>query len=492
MLKRLTITLLGIVFLLVAVLLVNSYRQGSRQIDVPAVAPIAVDADAAAQRLAGAVRIRTISYDDKRGVSADEFRKLHAYLEQHYPKAHSILRREVIADLSLLYSWEGTEPAAKPIVLMAHQDVVPIAPGTEKDWKFEPFAGTIDDGFVYGRGTWDDKGNLFAIMEAVELLVAQGFKPHQRIYLAFGHDEEVGGEMGAKQIAALLKSRDVKADFVIDEGLLITDGALKGLDRPVALVGIAEKGVLTLSLTATTTGGHSSMPPRSTAIGMLSSALARLEKDQMPASISGATAALFATIAPEMDFANRVLLSNLWLFGPLVRAQLEKRASTNAMLRTTTAPTVFHAGNKENVLPDHAEARVNFRLAPGDTQEAVIAHTVRAIDDPAVRVDRAKGAANSEASAVSATNARPYQLIARTVRELFPGTLVAPALMIGATDSRHMREITDHVFRFSPVRATAEDLPRFHGTNERMSVKNYTELIAFYHRLLINAARIAE
>ena len=288
--RRVAFALLGIVVLLVGVLLLNTYRHGSRQLDVSPVKPVAIDVNAAAERLAGAVRMRTISYDDRPLASAEEFQKLHAYMKERYPKAHAVLQREVIAESSLLYTWEGTDAAAKPIVLMAHQDVVPISPGTEKDWKFEPFAGTIRDGFVWGRGTWDDKGNLFAIMEAVEMLVAQGFKPRQRIYLAFGHDEEVGGEKGAKQIAALLKSRGVNADFVLDEGLVITDGVLKGLDRPVALIGIAEKGFLTLTLSTTTTGGHSSMPPQSTAIGILSAALARLEQHPMPASISGTTA----------------------------------------------------------------------------------------------------------------------------------------------------------------------------------------------------------
>ena len=194
MLKQATIALFGIVLLLVGVLLINTYRQGSRQMEVPSVAAVAIDADAAARRLAGAVRIRTISYDDKPGVSAEEFRELHAYLKQHYPNAHAVLNREVVANLSLLYTWDGIEAAAKPIVLMAHQDVVPIAPDTEKDWKFEPFAGAIRDGFVWGRGTWDDKGNLFAIMEAVEMLATQGFKPRQTVYLVFGHDEEVGAK----------------------------------------------------------------------------------------------------------------------------------------------------------------------------------------------------------------------------------------------------------------------------------------------------------
>jgi carboxypeptidase PM20D1 len=486
MVKRILLVLAAPIVLLLLALAINTLRHGSRQIEVAPAPTLALDENAAAQRLAAAVRLRTISFDGRDAASAGEFRKLHALLEKSFPRAHAVLKREAVNELSLLYTWPGSDAAARPIMLMAHQDVVPIAPGTERDWQADPFAGEIRDGFVWGRGAWDDKANLFAIFEAIETLAAAGFRPRQTLYIASGHDEEVGGEQGARAIAALLQSRGVRLDFVVDEGLLITEGILKGLDRPAALIGIAEKGYLTLALAAKARPGHSSMPPPETAIGMLSAALARLEDRQMPAAIRGVAAEMFDTIAPEMGGLNRVLLSNLWLFGPVVKSQLEKGASTNAMLRTTTALTVVQGGNKENVLPGRAEALVNFRILPGDTGDGVTAHVKATVANEAISVARS-GHAN-EPTPISPSAAPSYRLINRTIRELFPGTVVAPGLMIAATDSRHMAPIADAIYRFSPVRAKSEDLPRFHGTNERISIANHAELIRFYHRLLLNAA----
>jgi carboxypeptidase PM20D1 len=486
MLKKMAYGALALVLTLILMIGVNTLRHGSRQMVVPPAPLLSLDTDAAAQRLAAAVRLRTVSHDGQDGASAAEFQKLHVLLEKSFPRVHAGLRREVVGGHSLLYTWPGSDPKAKPILLMAHQDVVPIAPGTEKDWQADPFGGEIRDGFIWGRGAWDDKANLVGIFEAVEMLLAAGHQPRQTVYIASGHDEEIGGESGAMAIVALLKERGVRLDFVLDEGLLITEGVLKGLDAPVALIGTAEKGYLTLALTATATPGHSSMPGPETAIGMLSAALTRLEERQMPAAFRGVAQELFDTIAPEMTGLNRVLLSNLWLFGPVVKAQLERSASTNAMLRTTTALTVVQAGNKENVLPGRAEALVNFRLLPGDTVEGVTAHVQNATANDKIAVRRA-GKTPSESSPISPTASPSYQLINRTIRELFPGTVVAPGLMIGATDARHFLGIADAVYRFSPVRARPEDLPRFHGTNERISVTNYGELIRFYHRLLSNA-----
>jgi carboxypeptidase PM20D1 len=485
--RKIALLVLALLAVLTVAVAANTLRHGSRQIEVAPVASIALDEQAAARRLAAAVRLRTISYDGEPEASAAEFRRLHALLRKSFPRAHAALKREVVNELSLLYAWPGSDPAAQPIMLMAHQDVVPIASGTERDWLAEPFAGEIRDGFVWGRGAWDDKANLFAIFEAVETLAASGFKPRQTIYIASGHDEEIGGERGARAIAALLQSRGVRLAFVLDEGLLITEGVLKGLDRPVALIGTAEKGYLTLALAAKARPGHSSMPPPETAIGMLSAALARLEDRQMPAAFRGVAAEMFDTLAPEMHGVNRLLLSNLWLFGPVVKSQLEKGAATNAMLRTTTALTVVQGGNKENVLPGRAEARVNFRILPGDTVEGVTAHVRQVVANEAIAVGPGGKQAN-EPTPVSPSAAPSYRLIARTVRELFPGTVVAPGLMIAATDSRHMAPIADAVYRFSPVRAKSEDLSRFHGTNERISVANHAELIRFYHRLVQNAS----
>ncbi|MEP7300802.1 MAG: M20 family peptidase [Caldimonas sp.] len=461
----------------------------SRQLSVAPVVPVAVDAVAAGERLAGAVRLKTIASATDLAANAAEFEALHAHLQASFPKLHAALRREVVGRFGLVYTWSGSDPKAPPIALMAHQDVVPVAPGTEGDWQEPPFSGAVKGGFVWGRGAWDDKCNVMSILEAVELRVAAGFQPRQTVYLVFGHDEEVGGEHGAAQVARLFKERGIRLAYVLDEGLLITEGALKGLDKPVALVGIAEKGYLTVQLSARAAPGHSSMPPPragDSAIGMLSAGLVRLEERQMPLAIRGLAQDMFESMAPEMTGLNRVFLSNLWLFRPVVESQLQKMASANATLRTTTALTIVTAGNADNVLPGRAEASVNFRLLPGDSSDDVVRHVAETLANPAIRVEKAAGF--SEPSKVAAIDSPGYRAINRTVRQLHPEIVVAPGLMIGATDSRHFDAVADNVFKFSPVRARPEDLARFHGTNERISTANYVELIQFYHQLIGNAS----
>ncbi|WP_218511043.1 M20 family peptidase [Variovorax sp. dw_308] len=484
MIKRIFQVLLLAVLLLAAAVAVKTWRTPSRQLAVRPVAKLDIDAQAAAKRLSGAIPFRTVSsLDDPKGNNA-EFDKLHAYLAEKFPKLHASLKKEVIGDKALLYTWQGSDPARKPVALMAHQDMVPIAPGTEKAWSVEPFSGEIKDGYIWGRGTLDNKGNLLAQMEAIELLIGKGFKPKQTIYLIAGDDEEVTGLRGALPIAELLKSRGVELDWVLDEGLLVLDGVLPGLRQPAALIGLAEKGYATFFLTLDTAPSHSSMPAQHTAIGGMSKALANLEAHQMPGAIKGVAGEMFGTLAPEMSGVNRVMLSNLWLTAPLVQGQLEKSPSSNAMLRTTTALTIVRAGNKDNVLPGRAEAAVNFRVLPGDTLASVEAHLRKTLDNDAIQIKAYPG--NSEPSPVSPTDSTGYHTIEQTVRQAFPDAVVAPGLMTAATDSRHMSLISKSVYRFSPFRMKSEDLARFHGTNERVSIANYAEMIGFYHQLLLN------
>ena len=492
MIKKILLAVLAAVLLLAAAVAVNTVRKGSRQLSVPPLPPLAIDENAVAQRLAQAVRLKTVSSASDAQLNADQFEALHALLEKQFPLVHARLKREVVGGLSLLYTWPGSDPQAKPILLMAHQDVVPIAPGTEGDWQQPPFSGAVADGYVWGRGSWDDKGNLLSQLEAVELLLKSGWQAPRTVYLAYGADEEVSGQRGAAQIAALLKSRGAQLDFVIDEGLLVLDGVMPGLKQPAALVGIAEKGYMSVQLTVSATPGHSSMPPPkgSSAIAMMAAALSNLENQQMPAAIRGVAGEMFDTLAPEMSGFSRVALSNLWLFGPLVQRQLEGAGSTNAMLRTTTALTIVNAGNKDNVLPGRAEATVNFRILPGDTREGVMQHVHGAVD-AAVPADHLKLEAlpgAKEASKVAPTGSPQYRVLNQTIREVFPDALVAPGLMVAATDSIHYEPISDHIFKFSPVRANGEDLKRFHGTNERLAVKNYADAIRFYHRLIMQMA----
>jgi carboxypeptidase PM20D1 len=396
-----------------------------------------------------------------------------------------VARNLLIGQHALLYVWPGTDLQAVPIALLAHEDVVPVAPGTHGDWAQAPFSGAISDGFVWGRGAWDDKGNLMAIMEAVELLARSGFRPRQTVYLAFGADEELGGEDGAARIAARLKAQGVRLGLVLDEGLLITHGLVPGVRKPVALIGLAEKGYTTLQLTAKGQPGHTSMPPRHSAIGILSEAITRVEAQQMPAHLEGVPKAMFEALAPEVSGAQRWILSNLWLTGPLVISQLEKTPSANAMLRTTGVATVIQSGDRENVLPGVATASVNFRLLPGDRSDAVLAHVRQVLSGLDVQLERLPQV--SEASPMSPSQSRGFELVARSLRELQPDVVVAPGLLMGGTDARHYAAVSDVILRFSPVHASAADLGRFHGSNERISLANYAQMIQFYERLLRNA-----
>jgi len=489
MIKRLLPGLLALLLLLAAALTVNTLRQGSKQVQVPALAPLTVDSAAVAESLAVAVRAKTVTgLLDPRGVVA-EYDTLHAHLSVRYPLAHAALEHELVGGHSLLFTWRGSDSQAKPIALLAHQDVVPVAPGTESLWQKPPFSGLIDGGFVWGRGTLDNKSNLIAQMEAVEMLVKSGFKPRRTVYLVFGHDEEVGGRDGALAVAALLKQRGVRLDFVLDEGMIITEGILPGVKSPLALIGLAEKGGMSLRLTAKTAPGHSSMPPTavgSSAIGMLAGALARLDQHPVPGGIRGVAGEMFAAVAPELPFTQRLPMSNLWLLRPLVESLLSKGPATNAMLRTTTAMTIFNAGNKENVLPGQAEAVVNFRLLPGDSSAAVIDHVRRVIADDRITIKPLSEPA--EASRISSAGAPAYQLVERTVREVFPDALVAPGLVIVGTDSRHFEDVADQVYRFMPIRFTPDDLPRLHGTDERIAITQLADMVRFYHRLLAQGA----
>ncbi len=472
--------------ILAGVLLFNVATHSSRQIQVAAVSRVQVDEQAAAARLGEAIRFQTISNALNPDAGADALRGLQAHIAKSFPAFHAAAKREVVANYSLLYTWEGSDPKAAPIALLAHQDVVPLAPGTTKDWQQPPFDGVIADGFIWGRGSWDDKGNLYSMLEAAEQMSKAGFRPKRTIYFAFGHDEEVGGTQGAKAIAALLASRGVRLDFVLDEGLLITEGLVKGLDKPAALIGVAEKGYATLVLTAHATPGHSSMPPRDTAIGTMSAALARLEDHRLPMQIRGAVAEMFDTLAPEMKGLSRVVLSNLWLFKPLVLREFEKTGPTEATVRTTTALTIFNAGDKDNVLPGNAAATVNFRLIPGDTQASVTDHVRRTIANDRISIEPSPG--NADPTPVTASSGESYRALNRTIREIFPDVIVAPGLMVAATDSRHYTGLTDTILRFTPVRANADDLKRFHGTDERLSIEGYADMIRFYRRLIENTA----
>ncbi len=481
--RRVVLGLAGVVLLLLGTATVRALLVSSRQVAVAPVARFELDEAKAAARLSGAIRFATVW-----GLAGDDgqaFAGLRQYLRATWPAVDEKLEREELAQ-SVLLTWKGADPAAAPVVLMAHQDVVPVDPVTASKWTQGPFSGELDGGFIWGRGALDDKASLCAIHEAVASLVSEGFVPRRTVYLAFGHDEEVQGT-GATAIVERLASRNIKPRWVLDEGSGITDGVVKGLRLKAALIAVGEKGFFTVELKVEGEGGHSSMPPKQTQAGILAAAITRLEASPSPASFDGPVGDFFDTLAPEMPFGPRLVLANRWLFGPVLKQQLLSVPATAATLRTTTAVTMLASGVKDNVLPNTAWAAVNFRIRPGETRESVLARVREVVADPRVTVTGRDATLSSDPSVLSPVDAEGYRVIERTIRGVFPDTLVAPNVSNGASDSRFFTRICPQVYRFVPVILRAEDLPRIHGIDERVGVAAYADMVRFYRQLLKDA-----
>jgi carboxypeptidase PM20D1 len=446
--------------------------------------PVAVDVGAAAQRLCQAIRFRTVSHQDKAEDQPVEWDRLHAWLQGAYPAVHAVMTREVISGHTLIYTWKGSEPALAPIVLMAHQDVVPVTPGTEKDWRHPPFDGVVAEDAVWGRGAIDDKGSLITLFEGAELLAARGFTPHRTVLIVSTHDEEARGE-GASAVAAWMKARGLQAEFVLDEGMaVITDNPVTG--GPIALIGVAEKGYATLSVVARTPGGHSSSPPQDAGGAvLLSRAVVAIAEHPFPLEFKGPGAALLETLAPTGPWALRMAVANRWLFEPLIIRQAAATPAGAALLHTTIAPTMLRGSPKENVLPQDATAWINYRIAPGDTSDTVLAHTRAAVGDLPVEISWVK--TPDEPSPISSTRSRGWNVLAALAGEM-TGAPVSPGLVTAATDSRHLQPVTTDVYRFQPMTFSLASIQMIHGTNEHMTLQNLEFAVQFYARLIETAA----
>jgi len=476
--------LVALIAILVVSLVAKAMMTPSRQVPSEPFEALSVNADTAVAHLSEAIRIHSVSSAVPALFDREKTREFHVFLEKAYPAAHAALKREVVGDFSLMYTWTGRDPARKPILLLAHMDVVPVDEFRAQSWAQDPFGGAVADGFVWGRGTLDDKGSLVAIMEAVEALVASGFQPERTIYLCFGHDEELGGPVGATSMAALLAERGIKAEFTLDEGMGMMDGIVPGMKQPLAIVALAEKGFLTLTLSVEHKGGHSSNPPEHSAVGILAAAVTRLENQQMPASLEGPFRGMFEAAGPEMEFPLRVVTANLWLLEPLVVKMLLADPSTASALRSTTAVTMFESGVAPNVLPTHAQATVNFRIMPRDTVEGVIEHARKVINDERVKIEVAVA---TPPSPVSDPASPSFALLARTIRQVFPDVAVAPGMDLGGSDAKHYVHVSEQVYRFWPFYMADADTKRLHGTDERLAVDNYLKAIQFYVQIIRNA-----
>jgi carboxypeptidase PM20D1 len=479
--KRALLVVLLIIVALAAVVVVRALTLDSRQIAVAPAPALRLDREAAVARFSRAIRFRTVSHDP----ATFERDAFIGWLAEAYPRVHGAMRKEVVGSGALLFTWAGSDPSLPPLLLMGHYDVVPVEPGTK--WTHDAFSGAVVDGYVWGRGTLDDKISVIGLLEAAEMLLAENHRPRRTILVAFGADEEIGGENGAAGIARLLASRGVKLDAVIDEGGVITIDSVKGAPKPVAMIGIAEKGMASVELRARGAGGHSSMPPPRTEVGTIAAAVDRVQRQPFDAGVKGAAAAMLEWLAPEMPFAQRVLFANAWLFAPLLEVEAKRSATMNATLRTTTAPTIISGGVKDNVIPADARAVINFRILPGDTVQNVVDHVRSAVGDEHVQV-RLDGKA-WEPSPVSDPESGQFRALQTTIAETFPDTIVTPFLVVGATDARYFRSLSPNVYRFVPVAIAQSDLSRVHGTDERIAVDAYVKAIGFYRQLMLNMGR---
>ncbi|MDQ7048815.1 MAG: M20 family peptidase [Enterobacterales bacterium] len=481
--------LIILLVLLSSVLLYRTFQFQQDKVNYDKINLISMDYEAAVKRFAQSLQIKTISYQNPEDRDPNAIIEFHQFLLQSFPRLHQQLELTKINQYSLLYHWKGesdlnqhqTKP--KPILLMAHFDVVPINPSTLDQWQYPPFDGVVAEQTIWGRGALDDKSAVVSLMEAVEQLISSGFKPNRDIYISLGHDEEVGGLEGAAKTAEYLKSKAVEFEFVLDEGGFLTQDIIKGVKLPIGVIGVAEKGYLSLKLTTQSAGGHSSVPPDITSIGRLSRALVAIEEHPFKPRLVAATRGLLQTLGLQMPFAKRLVMANLWLFEPFVLQQMSHSPLTNASIRTTQALTVFNAGSKENVLPTEASAIVNLRLLPGDNLKQVLSQVVTTINDPLVKVESLRGI---EATSISDFESYNFELLSKTLQQVSPEAdiLIAPNLLSGGTDSKHFISLSENVYRLNGVKVDKTSFSGFHGINEHLAIDEYKRSINFYYQLI--------
>ncbi|XP_036200458.1 N-fatty-acyl-amino acid synthase/hydrolase PM20D1 [Myotis myotis] len=438
------------------------------------------------ESLKGAIQIPTVSFNPGE-FNTTALAEFGEYIHKVFPTVFrtSFIQHEVVGEYSHLFTVQGSDPSLQPYMLLAHIDVVP-AP--DQGWEVPPFSGLERDGFIYGRGTLDNKNSVMAILQALELLLIRNYIPRRTFFIALGHDEEVSGAHGAQKISALLQARGVQLAFIVDEGSFILDGFIPSLKTPFAMVSVSEKGSLDLMLEVNMTPGHSSAPPKETSIGILAAAVSRLEQTPMPNMFgSGPLKMTLQQLANEFSFPANVIFNNLWLFWPLVSRLMEREDITNALVRTTTAVTMFKAGIKVNVIPPVAQATVNFRIHPAQTVQEVLKLAKDIVVDDRVQFHVLESFEPLPVSPFD-DQALGYQLIRQTIQSIFPEiNIVVPGTCIAQTDSRLYTNLTTGIYRFNPVYLQPQDFRSIHGINERISVQAYESQVKFIFEFIQNA-----
>lgn len=461
----------------IAVIIVRTLRFRPVGAKYPEREKVEFDGDRAIENLAELIRCRTVSYYDKALEDDAEFEKLISGLPELYPNVHAKCSFMQLPDRALLYKWEGKKHDA-PAVMMAHYDVVPV---NEENWDKPAFEGIIENGVLWGRGSLDTKVTFNGVLFAADTLIGNGFVPENDIYFAFSGGEEVNGN-GAPNIVEWFIENGIEPAMVVDEGGAVVEGVFPGVKQPCGLIGIAEKGMMNVSFSVKSAGGHASAPKPHTPVGVLAKACCAVENKSFPMHMTKPVAEMFDTLGRYSTFVYRMIFANMWLFGGVLNMICKKSGGEmNALMRTTVAFTQMNGSSAPNVIPPEAGMVANIRLNPEDSVNSARERLIKTVNDPAVEITVGS---SMEPSRISRTGCDAWNKVAAAVANTWPGSIVSPYLMVQCSDSRHYGRTSDRVYRFSAMDLTSEERKTIHGNNERVRLDCARRAVEFYIRLM--------
>ena len=464
-----------VVFLIVILLRAAAFKTRPEETTEPE--SVEFDRESAVRSLASLIRCKTVSYEDAEKEDDAEFARLISLLPELYPNVTKICELQRFPGRALLYRWAGRE-TGEPAVLMAHYDVVPVE---EEHWEKPPFEAIIENGELWGRGTLDTKVTFNGILSAAETLIAQGFQPLHDVYFAFSGCEEINGP-GAKHIVDYFAAQGITPAFVLDEGGAVVEDIFPGVTGACALIGIAEKGLMNLEYSVESSGGHASAPAPHTPVGKLSAACAAVENHPFPMHITKPVEAMFDTLGRRSTFLYRIIFANLWCFRGVLNGICKKSGGElNALVRTTVAFTQMQGSKAPNVIPPSASMVSNIRLNPSDTMAGAQDYIRGVIGDDDIKLRVMTG---MEPSPISRTDCEGWERICKAVSGTWTGCIVTPYLMVQCSDSRHYRDLSDKVYRFSAMDLTAPERRTIHGNNERIRLEVIGRAVEFFIRLM--------